>query len=251
MVIGCGLLILLTVAYGLYAVIRHWTQVPERVIMRKVSRDQNDSAFTPILIYRIDENGRKEFAGSGSDFESPEGELIIASEHQFGKGLGNSTFVFRRLRPFETEITNGVNRILYRSAELGADWSSLPDVIVLKAGTARPIPCFSERLLSGIHEHTRLNAYKETRTVKSLVSGETVRVVGTFKTPLDGNAEYAVIEYHAVAGESGTGFVDGDDHLYVLKANLDVESHQRDIIRQVYHATKQLSFAYGPMRLRK
>lgn len=222
----------------------------ERAIIASLSRDNVRSAFVPVMIYRIIGN-QPFFAGSGSLFTNGGTASVISCEHIFGKVLGNTEFSFRRLRPFESEITNGLAEISFRSEEIGLSTRSKPDVVVLEAGKPKPIKCFSERLLDGTHEHSTLSRTTNATTVKSLVTGRSSRVVGTLLSPLDGNTQYSIIEYEAHAGESGTGFVDENDDIYVLKAILNVGPDQRELVERTLRTSAKLSLAYGPMRLRK
>lgn len=223
-------------------------RTPEEYVIGKLRETDMKSRFAPVQIYRIDGSGAF-FAGSGSYFVGSNGEQVITSEHLFPKEFGNALFAFRKLRPFEQEITHGISKILHRSPELALNPGETPDVVILQAGTTNSIECYSDRVLdigSESSEHSEMRKIEEKITVRSLVSGEPVRIVGLVRSKFDRGMQYVLLEYESTPGESGTGFVTTNDDLYVLKARFFVSEKDREPVSRLLGTSRKLALGYGP-----
>ncbi|GEM_PF-5252505 len=222
----------------------------EHIIVNKLTKTEIKSRFTPVEIYRLGKN-EAFFAGSGSLFVGSEGEQIITSEHLFRKELGNPEFAFRKIRPLEPEITHGIHAILHKGIELGVRPSDSPDVVIIKTGDTRPIVCYSDRTLFVRQDQADITKADKLVTVRSLVSGESVRIVGTLKSVHDSGTEYVILDYSSFSGESGTGFVDENDQLYVLKGIPGWTGEGKTKVEKLLGISREVSIAYGPFQFRK
>lgn len=222
----------------------------EHVIVGKINNEQVGSRFTPVEIYRLDKESAY-FAGSGSLFVGSEGEQIVTSEHLFRKEFGNATFAFRKLRPLEPEITHGINAILHKGTELAVRSGELPDIVIVKCGVTNLISCYSDRTLLVRQDQGNVSRIDEITTARSIVSGESVQIVGVLKSAHDVGTQYVILEYASIGGESGTGFVDAHDRLYVLKGIPDWPNDVKAQVEKLLSTTQALSVAYGPLQFRE
>ncbi|MEO8638094.1 MAG: hypothetical protein ABI430_04310 [Candidatus Taylorbacteria bacterium] len=224
----------------------------EEYIIRKVSKDPLKSRFTPVLIYRVLGGETGTFAGSGSLFAGSHGIQVITAEHLFGKKLGDQIFAVRKLRPYETDATHGIESILNTGSQIADVGGQSPDIIVLKAGQAKTIRCFSEETLDLRTSPMELHRIDQTIILTSLVSDEKVRVLGTAMSLRDGKGvQYSVLEYASNSGESGTGFVDEDDNLFVLKGSATGDGNLVEkSIQKFFGTTRKMSIAYGSIKIR-
>ncbi len=223
----------------------------EKIILGKLSSKQLKSKFTPVLIYRSLDGKNAAFAGSGSLFVGSQGEQIITSEHLFSKSFGTQIFAYRKIRPFEEIVTHAVEKVLYSGQGIDGSNQQAADAIILKTGNAKPIVCFSS------HEHVEnrhtagITPFKKTIEVTSLLTGEKVRVIGRANDSGDTGVNYALLDYPSIEGESGEGFVDENDNLYVLKGvPMDISPEQRAMLQNALGNPRAISIAYGPLQLR-
>lgn len=224
----------------------------EDIIARKVSSAPIKSKFTPVFVYRSLGGDSGVFAGSGSMYIGSQGEQIVTTEHFFLKELRDQIFVGRKLRPLEAVASHGVEKILHRGRELTGVPGQVPDIIVLKTGGAHPIRCFSDLTLKSTNEHLVFSRIVSPYALTSLISGKRVRVIGSATYDEGRGVTYKVIEYESISGESGSGYVDANDDLYVLKASLREASSPaaEQAVRKLLGSKKAMSLVYGPLHLR-
>ena len=222
----------------------------EHIIINKLAKTEIKSKFTPVEIYHLSKN-EAFFAGSGSLFVGSEGEQIITCEHLFRKELGNPEFAFRKIRPLEQKITHGIHAILHKGVELSVRPSDSPDVVIVKTGDTKPIECYSDHTLFVKQDQAHIVKADKLVKIKSLVSGESVRIVGILKSVHDSGTEYVILDYISIPGESGTGFVDENDHLYVLKGILGWTGEEKAQVEKLLGITHEVSIAYGPFKFRE
>lgn len=223
------------------------------IILKKLSPEPVKSKFTPVLLYRTTnpEEEWAQFAGSGTLYQGREGEQILTSEHLFSKEYGITYFGWRKLRPFDTEVTRGVESILHTGSKIASDPTLHPDVILLKAGQeAKEIECFSS--LTHLEPEQKMMIHnlrnKKPLILTSLVSGEKVRIIGLINLNKRDKTTYNLIDYESIEGESGTGFVDEKDRIYVLKGNPhDLPLESREILKKHLGDFKGISLVYGPL----
>ena len=224
----------------------------EPIILKKLSHESVESRFTPVFIYRVDENVGGFFSGSGSLFIGSNGEQIVTAEHLFRKEFGKTMFAFRKLRPFENEITHSIQKILHKGEELAMNPGDEPDIVILRTGNPELLECYSDLKIGPTPKKMMgVNKLKEKQKVRSLLTGEWVNLVGTTERTPDSKSIYVLIEYASLPGESGSGFVDEDDNLYVLKAIPGWPDNIKALMAKHLGTSKELSMVYGPLKLQK
>ncbi len=222
----------------------------EAIILSKLKSVEVSTNFLPVLIYRV-EKDKSYLAGSGTYFRGKSGEQIITSEHLFRKELGNRTFAFRTLKPFEADISHGISNVFYRGASLGLFPGESPDVCILRVGNMQSIECYSDRSLDSEEFKGLVSKVSGVSTLRSLISGEEVRLLATMKSEHEGGTTYVLINYDAISGESGMGFVDDKDRLYVLKGIPMLDKKEKEEIKNLLGIDHGLSMAYGPYEFRR
>lgn len=184
-------------------------------LLSNVPQTPVNSMFLPVMIYCVQGNN-KQFVGVGSLFEK-DGEIqIITVEHMFPKN-DNYVYVYKYLT-YNTGVEQyyGIKGIKYTGKEITGEFA---DVTILSDGKANNIKGFS------IHNDTAfktksLQPINTEEKLVSLASGKSVKILGTIqkKDTKDSNINHLVIDYVGEEGESGTGFVDQNDNIYILLA---------------------------------
>ena len=203
----------------------------ENYILNNIPDTPVDSKFIPVAIYRMSD---KTLAGVGSLFKNGDEIQIVTAEHLFGYQYGNDSYVYRSLLNRNDTELYCVEKVKHTGKELSGETA---DIITLKTGSLTNLKGFS------IHGNInfRMNvSYEETDgSLVSLASGKKVQIIGSAKSTGvgDNNVQYVVIDYASKRGESGTGFIDENDNLYVLKGWISILNN-----------TKQASVVYGPLK---
>ncbi|HLP44295.1 MAG TPA: hypothetical protein VK145_03400, partial [Candidatus Nanoarchaeia archaeon] len=76
--------------------------------------------------------------------------------------------------------------------------------------------------------------------------GLKARVVGFASSRRDNGATYMVIENDALGGESGSGFVDEHDNLYILSGGIELTTK---LSKEKLATDKPLRLVYGPLKI--
>lgn len=220
--------------------------VAEDYIVAKTTQRQVSSKLTPVMLYLISKDRKvAQHLGCGTLYTGAQGEQVVTCEHLFPIARGTNDVAFRKLRPLEKDITHGIEKILQKGEDLST--TGKPDVVVLGVGDVQPIQFYSHQ--PQVWDETqKLTIYDDPITLTSLISGEKVRLVGFADSVLDQGVAYGVIEYRSIPGESGTGFIDDDGNLYVLKANVQTET---DPTNGRINVMGGLSFVYGAIRVKQ
>ncbi len=226
-------------------------QTVEDYLVSKTSKTPISSRFTPVLMYRYLGGESALHCGVGTLFVGPSGECVITAEHLMRKELGDQIFAYRKLQPLETVITHSIEGVQRKGVEFALNPDENPDVVMLKPGLGKKIACYDMRARSLVRGRSKIRKVLNTVTVRSLVSGERVQVLGqVMGSGDDGSAIYTIIKYAAVPGESGTGFVDDADGLYVLKGSFEASDDRRDEFEKTFGAAKGMTLVYGPLRIK-
>lgn len=221
--------------------------VVEDYIVAKTTRDEISSQWTPVMLYVVTKDrARGKHFGCGTFYTSTEGELVITCEHLFPVSEGVQDVAFRKLRPFESDITHGIEKVLWKGDAIAP--GTKPDVVVLKVGDIQPIQFYSHQPIEVWSETQAFRLLSDPIVLTSLISGEKVRLVGFAQSTMDQGVLYGVIEYHSLSGESGTGFVDDNGSLFILKGTLTPDS---DPTGGQIDVKGGLSFVYGPISVKK
>lgn len=218
------------------------------------NRPQFESKFTPVQIFRTNlAQTASYFSGTGSLLACKDGAYVITCAHLFKKEWGVQLFGFRKVVPFEADVTHGITGIIRQGAEFGRKPGDDPDIILVQAqtGTATPITgSWDKEGVLDLHNTFYSLVDPEITEIRSLISGRWVRLVGTTTHPTSGTAQYYLAEYESRKGESGTGFVDKNDSLYILTTQLDLDPGEEVKVKKVLKAEKHLSLVYGPISFR-
>ena len=196
---------------------KDWEDTAEGRMIRGASQTPVDPMYRPVLIYRYRGTNRPAFTAVGTLFEDKNEPLIITVNHLFAKKFSNELFVIRFLSPDAHTVTNGIESIVYRPADVG-----IPevDVIFVRPGFPKLVECLSEKddlkmeTTKGFLFKDVTISGKVTRKLKSLVTGKEYPVIGVAKNP-----QYILIEYGSKSGESGTGFTDEFGRFYILSGS--------------------------------
>jgi hypothetical protein len=205
---------------------------PEKYIISRVSAEKVSPRFTPVLIY-VFMSGEKQgyVAGSGSLFEDMNGLQIITAAHIFHGRWGNAFYAIRRLRPLESDqLSYGVESLNEGAMNITDFRTKFNDVVICKVSlNLKPIPGFysQERETEEKRISFTMHELSGCPTLRSLVTGEKVMVVGNSQVLRSGLAYYLIM-YSSISGESGTGFLDDSGKLYVLKGRTDRNDLDRE-----------------------
>jgi hypothetical protein len=239
-----GLVLMAGIAYMLHLSGR----TSEEIILAKRTNSRISPRFTPVLIYQSYEEGMGRgmgFVAVGTLFAGKSGARVVTVDHLFPKKLGIRMFAFLKLQPLEKSLSNGIQGVLGKGSDL-APPGQTPDIAILEAGEVKPIRGYSDRTNDPEAAFLTITGFKpSSRTLTSLVSGEKVLPVGIARSPQDGGVTYYVVEYGSVPGESGTGFVDDEDRLYVLKGELMTTPQERATL----HIRRRLGLVFGPLKI--
>jgi hypothetical protein len=215
-----------------------------------------ESKFSPVLIYKSNPQGNEgNFIGSGSFFVGKSGQQVITAEHLLYKEQGIVHFGFRKLRPLEIDVTHGIASIVATGSVLSLNKKTHPDVVLLRVGDLTPVQCYSEYNIgmSGLTGST-VEKYEKPISVRSLVSGQKFNIFGYIDDALKENndgSRYLILDKFSVSGESGTGFVDDEDCLYVLKGSMTLDEENALKVQKLFGSnTSRFSLLYGPLQIR-
>ncbi len=220
----------------------------EKVIYAKRAPEQVDPRFIPVMIYRTNSNDTNMAAqaGVGTLFNAKNSQLILTAEHLFLQKYGSRVFAYRKLHTEDTNDVYGISHMVHTGREIGM--TNNPDVAMVASGEPARIECYADRPASTTFRHTIFSVLG-TNWLRSLVSNERLRIVGLYKDPKDG-VTYTLIENYSIEGESGTGLLDQDGNLFVLKGHMSwmsVEDEKR--AQKLLGTKKPLSIAFGPLRV--
>lgn len=190
----------------------------EQWIVGKRSLTEVSAKWRPVLLYR---NGCA--VGMGSMFLDGDWKRrIITAKHIFGQSNEACEWSFRLMWPFRD----------YREPITGAfsitgseDW----DLAVCMPGeNVVSIPGIWEEAAIERTFRATIGLLGTPVMITSLLSGEEIACVGTCTEP---GKEYFLSAFPTRDGESGSGFLDRDGRLYVLKGCSEMAEDVRRILR--------------------
>jgi hypothetical protein len=212
------------------------------LILQKVSEKAVPSQYTPIFIYGT-YDGTPIFVGSGSVFTDSDGEQVITAEHLFLKKYGTCSFTWRKIRPLESDIKHGILSVFQIGKDILPDGD--PDIMVLKSGDhSNAIECFSGKDQLRLQENINFLPFSEPQTLTSLVTGKKVSMLGQAWLKEKPKELYYVINYACMEGESGSGFVDENDNIFVLNGTCSLQTAEG---KPALNVTDGISIVYGPL----
>lgn len=194
----------------------------------KNTGNYRNNIFSPVMIYRkTNIMNNIIFAGTGSLFESEKESYIITSEHLFDKNNPSAFYLYKNIF---TKESGDIEEVVMDGYELTG---KKIDIILLKTGRSKKI--------RGIYDGEKTERAKieftdevNPKMLKSLVSGKNIKTLGKASIYKNDEIEYLVIDYSSIKGESGTGFIDEKNNLYVLKGTIEDRG-------------KKVTIVYGPL----
>ena len=216
---------------------------PLQIIKGKTSMVRVPSRFSPVLIFNIIGRGPGNFTGSGSLFIGSHGKQIATTEHLFPRSGGVGAYGYQLLGATDNYMF-GIEKVLYTGKEITGDAT---DLVILSVGTPKLIQGFSVHDIEAHTGNVKVTALKGAPELTSLVSGEKVRILGKAEDVVN-KIEYFIVDYKSISGESGTGLVDRDDNLYVLKSSVASDLDQE--VSRLLGYTKGITYVCGPLKFR-
>lgn len=229
--IATGIGVALTIAKRPSPVAAKPEQDIESYIRSQVSETQVAPGHEAVALYN-QRPGRagERFCCVGTILNDREyGIVLITAEHVFRTDIpGPQTVSIRPLRNIDVP-TYYVDRIVKTSREFGGQ-----DAVMATFGTNpvafQPFSRYvSREIAKGYYCDVAVGKTKVPE-LRSLVSGKTVKTIGYCRQGEDTNGPiFIMIECHVRPGESGTGFIDDHDGLYIVHASPDA-SIEKDLL---------------------
>ncbi|MGB8815917.1 MAG: hypothetical protein WCC74_01585 [Minisyncoccia bacterium] len=223
--------------------------INEKIIQSRITTNAVGCKYSPVFIYRSLDFGKTgSLAGTGSLYVENGQNNIVTAEHLFDKTMGKQVFVYRPLRPYEPFWTFPIERVLKNGSDIVRQKNKGPDVTILRCGSLKVIDCFSENLLTNKMSVISYSRDQLGKRLTSLITGKTFPVVGMIVLSNNKSVKMFVIEYTSICGESGTGFIDQEENLYVLCSNYsgNMDGYPQPFTN-MFGTTNELSMLYGPI----
>jgi hypothetical protein len=212
-------------------------------ILNNIPEKPVNSRFTPIIIHRYDGKDYK-MVGSGSIFNNHQrNTLIVTAEHVLSSKEQNSFYTYQTITKDSDEKYYAVESFEYDGYQITGEPA---DVALLKPGQLEKV----ENIIDGRYDKGNSGIshctpeYKEGMgNLISLASGRSVKILGTALNLDEGKKDvmYLIVDYDSIKGESGSGFVDQNDNIYILKGStyrFKTPSGEKDV-----------TMVYGPLNL--
>lgn len=190
----------------------------ENYIVKQISSDHISSRYSPVLIYRIID-GKAFFTGSGTyTVASGNGRQIITAEHLFSTNEVDNPIGVRFVRPMQTNVTELFDKVIFSSKDFNGLDLAFATLTTTATNVIKNFSILPKRKSGyvGTADHVTLQSGKNLSRLRSLVTGKWHSVVGAPMESEQGKGMGISINGFFVEGESGSGFVDEDDNLYVL-----------------------------------
>lgn len=260
---GITIMALAIVMFGLWQWPTRHKELPlftdtEKYILGKLTTNQISKTFTPVLIYRLlPAIGGGDMVGSGTLFEGRNGRQVATAAHVFHQRYGESLFAIRKLRQLERgpAITDGIAMLNPETTNIPEFREAGTDIVVcmVTSGAIRPIRGFYDETRGKAEDQISFAFINRSQQlfITSIVSGERVRVIGA-QAQTGNKPSLCLIVAASISGESGTGFVDVDNQLYVLKGRVEDTTSITAEIRARFGIPEHapLSVAVGPLVLK-
>ena len=200
----------------------------ESFVFDNISATKVNSKFTPVVIYRLNGQNLK-INAMGSSFVANGKTRIITAEHTVYSG---GYYAFQRINDPNAEVQY-ISDVVSLNTDLTGEKT---DVLVLEEGSSKIkiSPFVSEK------SNIVFTPMESNTLLTSLFSGKQVKVTGIAlqKSGPYVGTKYYVIDYEARAGESGQGFVDENDNIYVLSGGNSIDPNRK----------RNMTLVYGPLK---
>lgn len=194
----------------------------EQHILRESKDERFSPNLTPVLIYEVS-RGMQHFAASGVCTTNAKGEVsVLTAAHTFFKKDAPTSYYLREICPVANGPSWWIKEVIFfKKADI-----AFGKLTPFTMGTAPPIitaECDPDLSPTGKNMQGNMfplshfeEAHKKLipKTLRSLTNGKEARVCGTLEDSL-GN-QYLLGDSGSVPGESGSGYVDTEDNLYLL-----------------------------------
>ena len=213
----------------------------ERYIRSSATKEMvSPGRVAALIYYKNVENGQEGFLCTGTIFSDTNAAAqIITAEHIFRNDL-RDRHIFKVVPLNGTLELNGaelpycyMDRIVKTSRELGGK-----DAVIATIST-NPVVFgqFSHYVYEEMGQSYWTNGVTIGKaripTLRSIVSGEVVKTIGYYQPGTDTNVPLCIIaDRLSYSGESGTGFVDDRDGLWVLHATPATPELRRQICEE-------------------
>jgi len=193
-------------------------------VLNKLTTNNISEAYSPVLIYRYHTLIRSGTPiGVGTTFVTKAGEeRLLTAAHIFRKRRSDASFVIRRLRPLDVPRgkLEGIEAFISMLSSNGYLIEGVSDFALCRVGEIKPVGWLPRsELFMDFNANFSLFPEAKRFFVTSLVSGKRVPVIGATEPAADGLKSYLAI-YRSVSGESGTGFVDNGNRMFVLTSQV-------------------------------
>lgn len=222
----------------------------EDYIHSKLTEEEVTDNYIPVAIYRWLGGDQSVLCGIGSLTRGQKGPSYIVTAEHLISFEDQQVFGYRILRPLEKSIDHGISCVIRRGQDLALEEGQRPDFVLLGIGKSVRIQCTKRVKIDGV-SNGEVSIFEEPFELRSIVSGEVVRALGTSTVAEDNHAEYTIIDYESVHGESGTGFVDESGQLFVLKGKVLIAEEHMKIFRDHCGDVKGFALVFGPLGFRK
>lgn len=189
---------------------------PER-ILNLLNTNQISGYFSPVAIY-LYKSGHPKFAGLGTYFHlNSGGERVLTAAHLLKERDGVSTFAVQLLKPLDAkmETVRGISKILPSPIPVNLPGHQSADYLLCEVGKPQPLGRVPKATKPpAMVAEIKFFAKEKQTAIKSLLSGEEVWIIGDAGVFSD-EIMFAAA-YQPFAGQSGEGFVDAQNRLYIM-----------------------------------
>ncbi len=226
-----------------------------RILSQMTTTNVSPSEYPAAIYQHNTKSGKNYFCGMGTaQFdENKHRWQLITAEHIFRNDINRKVILAVKIfRASKNPPILYVDGFIKTSKELNNN-----DIVILSLGNT---PIVIGSFSNFTDELTVTNFWaevvirdKKIPTLRSELSGKTVKTVGYSQQKLsDGNyANFIMVDTEAVQGESGTGYIDAQNGLWVLHGGPDEGSANEEMVRDCKKYTGQdishLQMLSGPI----
>jgi hypothetical protein len=198
-------------------------------LLDSVAKSKVSERLTPVHLYSSSGNRPGiEWLGTGTAYVQNSRDYIVTAGHIFANSRGTNLYFYRKVQETNWHLY-GIEQV-FSSHELLRDKTlrnkSELDVAVAVQGRALPISPFSELTKQKAMVASFAYLGDTNLVLTSLVNGKVygALAVGMEGLPTNFTYKFLIFDYQSVSGESGTGFLGSDGHLYVLMGSMSPDA---------------------------
>jgi len=237
----------------------HMTNVEaENYVAQKISANNISAQYSPVLIYRLKDN-KLYFTGSGTYMVGiGSGRQIITAEHLFNTNEDDSPIGVRFVRPMHDHVTELFDKVIFSSKDFNGFDIAIATLTTTSTNIIKNFHTSPKRGRGyvGTADHVKLISGKKMSRLRSVATGKWYNVVGAPMESEHGKALGVCINGFFVEGESGSGFIDEEDNLYVLITVQDEtsplwENMKNEVQKVSSERIQGIGTVVGPLAWRK